>query len=255
MLHPSPRSLHALLWDVDGTLAETERDGHRLAFNRAFSEAGVPLHWNSELYGALLRVSGGRERIAAALLNLRGRPAAAEEIEALQAAKQRHYTALIEAGAISLRSGVAELISQAAAAGLRQAIVTTSGRTAVQGLLRHGLGPLAEAFELWVCGDDVASKKPHPEAYQQALQRLNLSPEQAVAIEDSGHGLQAARGAGLACLITLSFYGASEPVHSFAAATAVANRLGPGGQVLQGPACGPEGVTLDYLQRLLAEAS
>ncbi|MEB3262675.1 MAG: HAD-IA family hydrolase [Cyanobacteriota bacterium] len=247
-------SLRALLWDVDGTLAETERDGHRLAFNRAFAEAGVPLHWDPEQYGELLRVSGGRERIGAALLALRGKPAAAAELEALQAAKQRHYRDLIEAGAINLRPGVIELIHRAATAGVRQAIVTTSGRSAVRSLLRHALGSLAKAFELWVCGDDVISKKPHPEAYQLALNRLNLQPQEVMAIEDSGNGLQAARGAGLPCLITLSVYGAGEPAHSFAAARAVVDRLGPGGKVVQGPACGAEGVTLDYLERLLVEA-
>ncbi|MEB3307474.1 MAG: HAD-IA family hydrolase [Cyanobacteriota bacterium] len=244
-------SLRALLWDVDGTLAETERDGHRPAFNRAFAEAGVPLDWDCEHYAELLRVSGGRERIAAALQSLRGIPASADEIEALQAAKQNHYRALMEAGAISLRPGVAGLIGQAAAAGVRQALVTTSARTAVESLLNHQLGPLAQAFELWVCGDDVRAKKPHPEAYQQALRRLNLASGTALAIEDSGNGLAAATAAGIPCLITLSEFGAAEPAERFAAARAVVDRLGPAARVLQGPDCGSEGVTLDYLKRLL----
>lgn len=247
-------SLQALLWDVDGTLAETERDGHRRAFNRAFAEAGVPMTWDTERYGDLLKVSGGRERITAGLTQLRGEPPDPDEVNALQAAKQRHYAALVEAGELSLRPGVAELITAAAEAGLRQAIVTTSGRLAVEALARRCLGSLADALELWVCGDDVRRKKPDPEGYQLALQHLGLPAEAALAIEDSGNGLHAARGAGLACLITLSHYGAREPAGTFAAATAVVEGLGPEGRVVCGPACGAGGVTLSYLQQLRAGA-
>ena len=247
-------SLQALLWDVDGTLAETERDGHRRAFNRAFRDAGIPLHWDCELYGELLQVTGGRERITAGLTRLRGEAPAAEEVEALQSAKQRHYAALVEAGELSLRPGVAELITAAAEAGLRQAIVTTSGREAVEALARRCLGPLAEALELWVCGDDVQRKKPDPEGYRRALERLGLPAQAAIAIEDSGNGLQAALGAGLPCVITLSYYGQREPSSSFAAATAVVEGLGEGSRVARGPACGARGVTLSYLELLRAGA-
>ena len=247
-------SLQALLWDVDGTLAETERDGHRRAFNRAFREAGVPLHWSAEHYGTLLAIAGGRERITAALTQLRGEAPAAAEVAALQAAKQRHYAALVEAGELALKPGVAPLIAAAAEAGLRQAIVTTSGRPAVAALARHCLGELAEALELWVCGDDVRAKKPDPEAYRLALAQLELPAGAALALEDSGNGLRAAAGAGLACLITLSHYGAGEPAGSFAAAAAVVRGLGATGGVVRGPACGSEGITLSYLQQLHAGA-
>ena len=246
--------LQALLWDVDGTLAETERDGHRRAFNRAFADAGIPLHWDRELYGELLQVTGGRERITAGLTQLRGEAPAADEVEALQRAKQQHYAALVEAGELSLRPGVAEMITAAAGAGLRQAIVTTSGRPAVEALARRCLGDLAEAFELWVCGDDVQRKKPDPEGYRQALERLDLPAAAAVAIEDSGNGLQAAVGAGLACVITLSHYGRRELLATFSLATAVVEGLGADGRVARGPACGGGGVTLSYLQQLQAGA-
>jgi len=246
------RSLQALLWDVDGTLAETERDGHRLAFNRAFAEAGLPLHWDAQGYGAMLQVTGGRERITAALERLLGVPPAATEVEALQAAKQRHYAALVESGDLQLRPGVADLIQAAADSGLRQAIVTTSGRQAVEALARSCLGSLADALELWVCGEDVQRKKPDPQGYHLALERLALPATAALALEDSGPGLRAALGAGLACVITLSHYGSREPEDSFAAAAAVVDRLGPGGAVLRGPACAGDGVTLSYLQRLRA---
>ena len=247
-------SLQALLWDVDGTLAETERDGHRRAFNRAFADAGVGLHWDQARYGELLAVTGGRERISAALHELRGQAPDPAEVEALQAAKQRHYAELVETGHLALKPGVAELIQAGAEAGLRQVIVTTSGRQAVEALVRRCLGPLGEALELWVCGDDVGHKKPHPEGYALALTQLNLPAAAALALEDSGHGLRAATGAGLGCVITLSHYGALEPSGSFDAALAVVDGLGAGGRVARGPACGREGVTLSYLQQLRAGA-
>jgi HAD superfamily hydrolase (TIGR01509 family) len=242
--------LRALLWDVDGTLAETERDGHRRAFNRAFADQGVPLHWDARSYGGWLAIAGGRERIRAALRELEGADPDPQRVAALQARKQEHYAALLAAGDLSLRPGVADLVEAAAAAGLRQAIVTTSGRPAVRALVERLLGPLGPAFELWVCGDDVARKKPDPEAYAQALRRLGLEPAEALAIEDSPAGLAAAAGAGLACLLTLSHYGRQEPLERFAAARAVVTGLGRGERVLRGPAC-PEGrITLSYLQAL-----
>ncbi|MCP9887381.1 HAD-IA family hydrolase [Cyanobium sp. ATX 6A2] len=243
-------ALRALLWDVDGTLAETERDGHRLAFNRAFAEQGVPLHWDAQSYGTWLAIAGGRERIRAALRDLQGREPDPAWVESLQACKQGHYAALMAAGGLGLRPGVAALIGAAAAAGLRQAIVTTSGRAAVQALAERLLGDLAGAFELWVCGDDVSRKKPDPEAYVLALQRLVLAPADALAIEDSPAGLAAAAAAGVPCVLTLSHYGRAEPLARFAAARAVLTGLGADGRVLRGPACPQGRFTLSYLQTL-----
>ena len=243
--------LRALLWDVDGTLAETERDGHRRAFNRAFADQGVPLHWDGQAYGAWLAIAGGRERIAAALRQLEGREPQPERLEALQACKQRQYAALMAAGALELRPGVATLIQEAAVAGVRQAIVTTSGRTAVRALAQRLLGELAEAIELWVCGDDVRRKKPDPEAYTLALQRLGLGCGEALAIEDSPAGLAAALAAGVPCVVTLSHYGRAEPLERFAAARALLTGLGPADRVLRGPACPQGRITLSYLQALL----
>ncbi|MEX1323687.1 MAG: HAD-IA family hydrolase [Synechococcaceae cyanobacterium] len=243
-------ALRALLWDVDGTLAETERDGHRLAFNRAFAEQGVPLHWDAQGYGAWLAIAGGRERIRAALRDLEGSEPDPARVEALQASKQRHYGALMAAGGLSLRPGVAALIAAAAAAGVRQAIVTTSGRAAVQALAERLLGSLATAFELWVCGDDVSRKKPDPEAYALVLRRLGVEAGDALAIEDSPAGLEAAVAAGVPCLVTLSHYGRQEPPERFAAARAVLTELGAGGRLLRGPACPQGRITLSYLQTL-----
>lgn len=244
-------ALQALLWDVDGTLAETERDGHRLAFNRAFSEAGVPIHWDEHAYAAWLAIAGGRERIRAALCQLEGRDPDRSRVDTLQARKQEHYAALLADGRLALRPGVAALLSAADAAGLRQVIVTTSGRSAVQALLRQSLPAGDHCFAFWVCGEDVRAKKPDPEAYRQAAERLGLPLQALLVLEDSPAGLAAASGAGLACVVTRSHYGSLEPLERFAAARAVLSGLGPDDRVLRGPACVTGSPTLSYLQSLL----
>lgn len=244
-------ALQALLWDVDGTLAETERDGHRCAFNAAFAEAGISLHWDALTYGRWLAIAGGRERIAAALTALENAPPSPERVERLQAAKQAHYAALMDRGELGLRSGVLGLILEAQRLGLRQAIVTTSGRTAVAALVERLLPDAAPAFSFWVCGEDVPRKKPDPHAYRQAAERLGLPPDSLLAIEDSPAGLASATGAGLACVITRSHYGQDLAPGHFSGARAVLSGLGPEDWVLRGPACAGPGITLSYLQTLL----
>jgi HAD superfamily hydrolase (TIGR01509 family) len=243
--------LQALLWDVDGTLAETERDGHRLAFNQAFAEAGVPIQWDAPSYGGWLAVAGGRERIRAALHQLEGSEPDPSRVEALQARKQEHYATLVAGGGVTLRPGVAGLLRAAEAAGLRQVIVTTSGRRAVAALLGQLLPAGAPCFDFWVCGEDVRVKKPHPEAYQQAAARLGLPAEGLLVLEDSPAGVAAATAAGLACVVTLSHYGALAPQEQFMAARAVVSGLGPNDRVLRGPACAQGSPALSYLQSLL----
>jgi HAD superfamily hydrolase (TIGR01509 family) len=244
-------ALEALLWDVDGTLAETERDGHRRAFNRAFAEAGVPIHWDGDAYATWLSIAGGRERIRAALQQLEGSEPDPQRVEALQARKQEHYAALLAGGGLALRPGVAVLLAAAQDAGLRQVIVTTSGRSAVEALLRQVLPAGVNCFDFWVCGEDVRAKKPHPEAYQQAAERLGLPAQALLVLEDSPAGLAAASAAGLVCVVTRSHYGALEPLECFAAARAVLSGLGPDDRVLRGPACVLGSPTLSYLQSLL----
>ena len=243
----------ALLWDVDGTLAETERDGHRLAFNRALAEAGLPWQWSVSDYRRLLGISGGFERLSHDLLIREGAVPDPARVRGLQLAKQRHYAELVEQGAIGLRAGVRRLIQEAAAAGWCQAIVTTSGRQAVQALVKAQLHDLAPAFTLWICGEDVARKKPAPEAYQQAMVALGLPAERMVAIEDSAAGLAAAGEAGLCTLVTLSHFTAWEPLERFRAAAAVWDGLGDGDSpatVLQGPGSSLGQVDLKYLSDL-----
>ncbi|MCT0249699.1 HAD-IA family hydrolase [Synechococcus sp. CS-205] len=247
-------SLRALLWDVDGTLAETELDGHRVAFNRAFEQHGLPWHWDRGTYIKLLAISGGRERLHWFLSRQGAAAPAPELLEALHNAKQGHYRALVEAGEVRLRSGVRRLIEAAGAAGLRQAIVTTSGREAVAALLENQLRDQSQLLTPRICGEDVRAKKPDPEAYHLALQRLKLNPSQAVALEDSPAGLAAATAAGLPCLVTLSAATSQEPPAVYAAASGVVDGLGEAGApvgVLHGPACARGLITLSYLEQLL----
>ena len=251
------RRLSALLWDVDGTLAETELDGHRLAFNRAFADLDLPWHWDAETYHQLLAISGGRERLAAFLSQAEaGKAPLPSLLDALVTAKQAHYAALVAAGELGLRPGVARLIREAWEAGLTQAIVTTSSRQAVEALASGVLGELRQAFSFWICGEDVTAKKPDPRAYLLALARLGSRADRVLALEDSGNGLAAASGAGLGCLVSLSQPSAREPPPCFANARAVVDSLGDDGRpltLLQGPAC-PEGqVSLAWLEMLLPD--
>jgi len=254
--------LSALLWDVDGTLAETEFEGHRVAFNRSFEAAGLPWRWDRPTYGGLLAVGGGHERITAFLRQVEGRTPERGRVEELQRRKQAFYAELVQQGRLALRPGVARLVADAAAAGLRQGIVTTSGRSAVQALLEGAPPALGRAFDFWICGDDVARQKPDPEAYRLALGQLGGVAGEAVGeavdgvlvLEDSPAGLAAATGAGLPCLVCLSAATREEPASRFSDARAVVESLEePGATVVvrRGPAC-PEGqVTLSWLERLL----
>lgn len=224
--------LEALLFDVDGTLADTERDGHRVAFNRAFAEAGLDWHWSVPLYGELLAVTGGKERIRRYLDAHRPDvrlPADADGyIATLHAAKTRHYTEMLAEGAIPLRPGVERLLREARDAGLRLGIATTTTPENVTGLITHALGEAAlDWFEVIAAGDVVPAKKPAPDIYVHALERLGLPPAAALAVEDSELGLQSARAAGLVTVVTVNEYTRD---HDFTGAAAVLDDLGEPGR-------------------------
>ncbi|MEI7664832.1 MAG: HAD-IA family hydrolase [Synechococcaceae cyanobacterium ELA263] len=248
--------LRAVFWDVDGTLAETEMAGHRPAFNRAFAEAALPWHWDHPTYHRLLKVSGGRERIGAFLAEVEGVVPEPARLDRLQACKQVHYRQLVQTGGLAPRPGVIRLMTDLAAAGIPQAIVTTSGRSAVAALLQASFPDLQQAFRFWVCGEDVSRKKPHPEAYRLAIEQAQLDPWQILVLEDSAQGLAAAVTAGLTTLVTLSQVSSTEPLEQFVAARAVLDGLGDSAApalVRRGPACPDGQVTISYLQDLLRE--
>lgn len=251
---PLQHSLGALLWDVDGTLAETELDGHRPAFNRAFAEEGLPWHWDPPTYIQLLAISGGRERLRIFLSDQGPEPPDPALLDALVRRKQQHYTALMADGAIQLRPGVQRLITAAAAAGLTQAVVTTSGRRSAQALIERLLPEAAAAFAFLVCGDDVTALKPAPDAYLLALRQLAMPAAAVVAIEDSSNGTRAATAAGLRTLVTLSEATCREPLTVFKGAAAIVSQLGESSApslVRQGPACTGGLITLSYIKQLV----
>jgi HAD superfamily hydrolase (TIGR01509 family) len=200
--------LEAVIFDVDGTIADTERDGHRLAFNAAFAHHGLNVYWDAVEYGRLLRITGGQRRIAADLL-ARGYGQAADE---LATAVHRTKTALfrdsILHGDIDARPGLLDLIWGLHCADIRIAIATTGRRSWVEPLVRQLIGD--GVVEVMITGDDVTRLKPDPEAYQRALHELGIRPDAAMAIEDSALGLQAARGAGLATVIVTTDYTADQ---------------------------------------------
>jgi HAD superfamily hydrolase (TIGR01509 family) len=205
------RRRDAVIFDVDGTLAETERDGHRVAFNRAFAEAGLPWRWDERLYGELLAVTGGRERITRYAQRVDPQwlasDRAGERVAALHRRKNEHYAAIVEAGELRLRPGVARLLDELAASGVRLAIATTTSRANLDVLLRATVGAAAMArFEVVVCGKDVGRKKPDPEAYLLALRQLGLPAARCLAVEDSASGLRSALAAGIATVVVRSLY-------------------------------------------------
>ena len=204
-------TLKAVLWDVDGTLAETERDGHRVAFNLAFKACGLPWDWSVERYGELLAVTGGQERLMHDMNSRADGPALPEERDALarrvHKRKNSLYAELVTSHGIALRPGVPELMEQCRTRGIRMAITTTTSKDNVDALLRAHLGAgWSNWFETLVCGEDVARKKPDPEVYVQALQRLGLGPLDTVALEDSPGGVASACAADVPVVVSRSAY-------------------------------------------------
>lgn len=248
-------ALEALLFDVDGTLADTEKDGHRVAFNLAFEEAGLDWHWDEDLYGELLAVTGGKERIKYYLDRFNTdfeKPENFDDfVKGLHAAKTAHYTRLLGEGRIPLRPGVARLINEAREAGLRLAIATTTTPENVTALLENTLGPESiEWFEVIAAGDIVPAKKPAPDIYTWAMEQMGVAPEQCLAFEDSENGIRSSTAANLATLVTINDYTRE---HDFSDAALVLDHLGEPDQpftVLAGDAGDHTHVTVDLLRDL-----
>ena len=210
--------LRALIFDVDGTLAETE-EIHRIAFERAFADDGLAWRWDVDLYRALLRVTGGKERIRHFLATSGVEAIDEARIARLHGRKNEIYGEIVRGGGAGLRPGVAALIERTRAKGLRLAMATTTSRSNVAALLAGSFADFPDGlFEVIVAGEDVTAKKPDPEAYRITLARLGLPAEDCLAFEDSSNGLVAARGAGLRTIVTPSLYTAHD---DFAGAEAV----------------------------------
>ena len=196
-----------LIFDVDGTLAETE-SVHRCAFNAAFREAGIAWYWNHRTYKKLLQVTGGKERIRAFARSHPPRLILSDDsIAELHRRKTAHYTRMIAQHACRLRAGVEPFIRNALARGQTLAIATTTTFDNVDALLRAALAPdWRNHFAAVVAGDDVARKKPAPDAYIEVLATLQRPATDCLAIEDSANGLKSAAAAAIPVLITRSEY-------------------------------------------------
>jgi HAD superfamily hydrolase (TIGR01509 family) len=205
----------ALVFDCDGVLADTERDGHRPAFNQAFREFGLPIEWSEAVYGAKLQIAGGKERMASELkpdfVRANGLPEDAEGQAAVLAEwhkrKTAIYTEMVAAGRLPTRPGIRRIITGAQDAGWKLAVASTSAEPSVRAILEQAVGQdRAARFDVVLAGDVVAKKKPAPDIYLVALRQLGVPAEQTLVVEDSRNGLLAAHGAGLRCVMTVNGY-------------------------------------------------
>jgi HAD superfamily hydrolase (TIGR01509 family) len=211
--------ISAMLWDVDGTLAETERDGHLAAFNLAFEGLGIPWRWSDARYAQLLAVAGGRERLlhdmqsqSAAPANLKEREALAERVHHL---KNQAYANIVTRGDLPLRPGVRDLLQDCVQAAVRLGIVTTTSRSNVEALLGTHLGAdWQSTFDVVISAEEAPKKKPDPQAYLLALDTLQLRAADTVAMEDAPAGVAAAQAAGVPVIVTRSHYFYSAPCQS-----------------------------------------
>lgn len=226
-------TLRGVIFDVDGTLAETE-ELHRRAFNETFAAHGVNWDWDQALYRVLLGVTGGKERMAAYMRDHLGETVDAEWIARVHKDKTERYNALVNEGALTLRPGIAELVADARDKGVRLGVATTTSRPNIESLCSACFkAALDDIFDAVAAGDEVPEKKPAPDVYELALSRLGLEAEDCVALEDSCNGLLSAKAAGLRCIVSPSVYisdddfpGADALVESFAEAPSLAGLEG-----------------------------
>ena len=234
----------ALIFDCDGVLADTERDGHLPAFNQTFAEFGVPVRWSDADYAEKVKIGGGKERMrsiltpeVAAALGLPENPETwGDTLLAWHKRKTAIYTDRVAAGVMPGRPGIRRLVEEAAAAGWTLAVASTSAEDSVRAVLSHAVGPeLSQRFRVFA-GDIVPAKKPAPDIYLHALRELAVDPGDTLVIEDSANGLQAALAAGLATLVTVSSYTAEEDFDGAAlVVSSLGDPAGPAAEVLSDP--------------------
>ncbi len=224
--------MSALVFDCDGVLADTERYGHLPAFNQTFREFGIPVQWSEEEYGRKLLIGGGKERMASELtpdfVRANGLPddpeALAAEVAKWHKRKTQLYTEMVAAGKLPPRPGIRRVISAAQDAGWKLAVASTSAEASVHAILEYAVGrERAGRFDVFLAGDVVPRKKPAPDIYLLALERLGVDPVQVLVVEDSRNGLEAAHAAGLRCLVTVNGYTEKE---DFSEAILVVSSLG-----------------------------
>ncbi|WXU00808.1 MAG: Protein CbbY [Catillopecten margaritatus gill symbiont] len=250
-------TLQALIFDVDGTLANTERDGHLVAFNLTFKELGLDWHWSNELYHRLLDVTGGQLRIKHYIKNYDS-DFKCEDVDAFakkaHALKTKIYVSLVDEGKIPLRTGVVRLFKEAREAGLRLAIATTTTPANVDALIANTLGREAlDWFEVIGAGDVVPNLKPAGDIYHWVLDKMDLKANECIVFEDSRNGIVSATDANLKTLVTINEYTES---HSFDGALAVLNNLGEPSKpftIIKGDATDATYVSVNYLKELHAK--
>jgi HAD superfamily hydrolase (TIGR01509 family) len=255
---------NTLIFDCDGVLADTERDGHRPAFNQTFREFGFPIEWSEEVYAVKLQIAGGKERMKSELtpefLRSRGLPddeeSRADLLARMHKRKTAIYTEMVGAGLLPTRPGIRRIIGDAQDAGWTLAVCSTSAEPSVRAILEQAVGPeRAARFDLVLAGDVVPQKKPAPDIYLLALERLGIGPDQTLVIEDSRNGLLAAEGAGLRSVMTVNGY--TEKEDNSEAVLVVSSLGDPDGErtriiANRGPAQPGDYITLADLERCIA---
>jgi HAD superfamily hydrolase (TIGR01509 family) len=224
--------MEALIFDCDGVLVDTERDGHRIAFNRAFAEMGLDVSWSIVEYGELLKIAGGKERMRL-WFDTNGwpeqYPGKDELITSLHLLKTRLFMEMVEAGRLPLRPGIMRIVDEAVANRIRLAVCSTSNEKSVNLIVEKLLGMERKAcFSGIFAGDIVSRKKPDPEIYRLCAAELKLHTQNCFVIEDSRNGMLAAIGAGFRCLITSNEYTKDE---DFREADFVVDELGDGANI------------------------
>ena len=250
-------NFRALIFDVDGTVADTERDGHRVAYNGAFERMGLTIRWDEHTYGNYLKVAGGKERLRYLVTQPdfeRNIEDVDNFVEALYREKVRIYMDILESGHLPVRSGIIRLIEEAHRQGIRLGIASSSNEKAVTALIKHLFGDrLYSWFDVILAGDVVSRKKPDPEIYNLVKEKMNLNGEDCCVVEDNHNGYLASRNAGMKTVITTNEYTENE---DFASAELVVNELGdPGCAPVKIAQCimdlgNPSYITIDHIAQL-----